>query len=94
MAAYLRVVLEEAASRGYSFDPSRITSARPLAVRIPETRGQLLYEWNHLGRKLRRRNPAWHAHHHRGVVPTAHPVFRVVAGRVREWERPPGPRRP
>ncbi|GAB4180483.1 MAG: pyrimidine dimer DNA glycosylase/endonuclease V [Rhodocyclaceae bacterium] len=92
LRAYLEAVWEEAASRGYAFDRSRIVPAAPLQSRIPETRGQLLYEWSHLGCKLRVRSPAWYAHRHRGEVPTAHPIFRVVPGKVRDWERP-SPRR-
>lgn len=89
IAAYLRAVHAEAENRGYSFDLSRVVEAPPLETRIRETRGQLLFEWSHLGKKLRARNPGWHARHHRGVTPTAHPVFRLFAGNVRSWERVP-----
>jgi len=89
IAAYLRSVHEEARSRGYSFDSSRIADAPRLEVRIPETRGQLLFEWTHLGKKLRARNPRWYVRRHRGVRPTAHPIFRLVAGNVRSWEHAP-----
>ena len=85
---YLLVVQQEAASRGYSFDPSRINSTGLLLSRVPETRGQLLYEWSHLGRKLASRNPGWYALHHQGEAPTAHPLFRIVPGKVRSWEHP------
>jgi hypothetical protein len=91
IAAYLRFVHAEAESRGYSFDLSRVVEAPQLKVRIPETRGQLLFEWAHLGKKLRARNPAWHARYHRGIAPTPHPLFRIVAGGVRSWERVPAP---
>jgi len=91
MAAYLRFVHAEAESRGYSFNLSRVVEAPRLKVRIPETRGQLLFEWAHLAKKLRARNPAWHARHHRRIAPTPHPLFRIVAGGVRSWERVPAP---
>ena len=89
IAGYLRVVHGEAESRGYSFDLSRVVEAPRLETRIRETRGQLLFEWSHLGKKLRARNSEWHARHHSGVTPTAHPVFRLYAGKVRSWERVP-----
>jgi hypothetical protein len=87
IAAYLRGVQSEAEARGYSFDAARIATARPFDRRIAETRGQLLYEWSHLARKLRRRSPGWYAARHRSVKPAAHPLFRIVPGPVRAWER-------
>lgn len=87
IASYLRTVAEEAAVRGYAFDASRIVTAESAAGRIAETKGQLLYEWEHLGRKLERRSPAWYDAQYVGTRPTAHPLFRIVAGGVRDWER-------
>ena len=87
IAGYLRAVADEATSRGYAFKADRIvasgTPGRPLA----ETKGQLLYEWEHLGRKLQRRSPAWYSDQVERAQPTAHPLFRIVAGGVRDWER-------
>lgn len=87
IADYLRVVAQEGTSRGYAFNAARIVaSANPLRP-IAETEGQLLYEWQHLGRKLRRRSPVWYRDQIAGAQPTPHPLFRIVAGGVREWER-------
>ena len=86
IAAYLRGLHAEAAARGYRFDASRIVRARPVPRRIVETRGQLEFEWKHLRRKLRARNPGWLARS-RGVRPRAHPLFRLTAGGVRQWEK-------
>ena len=87
IGAYLGVVADEATARGYSFDATRIVESGDSVPRIAETKGQLLYEWEHLGRKLRRRSLAWYRSRIAGVNPTAHPLFRVVAGGVRDWER-------
>lgn len=87
IAGYLRVVAAEATSRGYSFNPALIVSSEEPVRRIVETNGQLLYEWEHLGRKLQRRSPAWYREQVAGARPTPHPLFRVVAGGVRDWER-------
>jgi hypothetical protein len=87
IATYLRGIHEEAALRGYSFEASRIVRKRALRRRIAETRGQLVYEWSHLAKKLRRRSPSWYASHHRGLEPSPHPLFRIVPGPVRPWER-------
>lgn len=94
IAVFLHGIAAEATQRGYKFDVRKI--AQPSgALKIRETRGQLDYEWAHLRRKLRARAPAI-ARQLQGVdKPQPHPLFRVVAGAVREWEkRPKQPREP
>ena len=86
MAAYLQAVYDEAVRRGYRFDRRKI-GVRRSRGRIIETRGQLRYEWQHLRRKLRQRDPAAYARVRRIKVPEPHPLFRIVAGAVRAWER-------
>jgi hypothetical protein len=54
---------------------------------MTETRGQLLYEWEHLQRKLAVRSPAWRQQWIAVTLPDPHPLFRIIAGDVREWER-------
>ena len=88
MASYLRVVHDEATRRGYEFDRRKIGSGR-FRGRIVETDGQLRYEWRHLRRKLKQRDPPTYARHRGDHVPEAHPLFRIVTGSVREWERKP-----
>ena len=87
IAGYLRVIADEATSRGYAFNPARIVTSESRVQPIDETNGQLRYEWEHLGRKLRRRSPAWYRNQVAGAEPTSHPLFRIVAGEVRDWER-------
>lgn len=86
IGAFLRALAAEAKRRGYNFDATKILNASPVP-RMRETRGQLAYEWGHLQRKLRQRAPAI-ARELRGIAtPKAHPLFRIVAGPVREWEK-------
>src|SRR6185295_6257030 len=85
LAAYLTAVHEEATRRGYHFDASKIGSRLSRRM-IPETLGQLLYEWRHLKRKLRFRDPVRYRATLNVKTPAAHPLFRIVAGRVRDWE--------
>jgi len=54
LATYLAAVQEEAVQRGYKFDVSKI-GRRRIRGKMTETRGQLLYEWRHLKRKLKKR---------------------------------------
>jgi hypothetical protein len=84
--AYLAGVLTEARQRGYRFDETKVEGRR-IAHRLPETRGQLLYEWRHLLSKLRVRDPKQYRALLTVAVPQPHPVFRMVAGGVRAWER-------
>src|SRR5208283_119241 len=56
LAAYLAAVHEEAGRRKYRFDASKI-GRRRVRGKLKETHGQLLYEWRHLKRKLKRRHP-------------------------------------
>jgi hypothetical protein len=85
IGSYLVALHEEATRRGYRFDRLRIV--RPgRRVRLAATVGQLAYEWRHLKAKLAVRDRGRLASL-RGVRrPEAHPVFRVVPGRVEAWE--------
>jgi hypothetical protein len=80
--AYLTVVWREANARGYRFDATKFIATRP--CKIPVTSGQLEREWQHLRRKLVRRNRAWLE---QIAGPALHPCFRVVPGDVEPWER-------
>ena len=86
IATFLAGIAREARLRGYHFDATRI-SPRRFSGRIPETRGQLLYEWRHLKAKLRRRAPLIYRRLRSVTAPKPHPLFRIVPGTVREWER-------
>jgi len=86
IAAFLAGLAAEARRRGYRFDASKI-GRRRLRGRIAETRGQLLHEWRHLRAKLRRRAPDVYRRVRPITRPGAHPLFRIVPGGVREWEK-------
>ncbi len=82
---FLAGLAEEADRRGYHFDASKVQMRR-FKGRIPETTGQLGFEWKHLGAKLRKRAPQL-ALQMRGVeTPEPHPLFRIVPGEIRTWE--------
>jgi len=83
--AYLKAVLEEAQSRGYAFDRSKIGPSHR-AGRMVCTTGQLAYEWEHLLAKLNRRSPALHQRW-RHEVPEPHPLFVLVDGPTEPWEK-------
>jgi hypothetical protein len=86
IAIYLHAIYDDALARGYCFDRTKIGRHRT-DVRIAESRGQLAYEWHHLQAKLRARSPDWLRRWKSIVAPEQHPLFRLVPGTVRDWER-------
>ncbi|HEX3123773.1 MAG TPA: pyrimidine dimer DNA glycosylase/endonuclease V [Rhodanobacteraceae bacterium] len=84
--AYLAAVLEESQMRGYSFNATKVGPVRG-RIELPATAGQIAYEWRHLLDKLQARSPDIFAQARAISKPQAHPVFRVVAGGVADWER-------
>ena len=88
IAAYLMEVHAEANRRGYHFDRQKIgTVDRGAAVKaLSLTKGQLEYEWGHLANKLKTRAPVWLARFQDITEPEPHPLFRVVAGGIADWE--------
>lgn len=86
LATYLKAVHEESVRRGYNFDGSKIGTGHARG-KIRETRGQLLYEWSHLKRKLKKRDPERHREFASMKIPTSHPLFRMIPGKVRTWEK-------
>jgi hypothetical protein len=86
IATYLRRLAEEARARGYQFDESKITVAAECAS-VEETEGQLRYEWEHLLAKLRLRAPSLHDRLASIERPEPHPLFAIVPGGRRSWEK-------
>jgi hypothetical protein len=86
IAAFLGSIAEEAECRGYAFDRKRILE-EPLREKMCETKGQLLYEWVHLRMKLLARAPELALRFEKVESPDPHPLFRIVRGAVREWEK-------
>jgi hypothetical protein len=86
IASYLFGLLEEARSRGYHFNASKIPRLRYSGT-IEETKGQLLFEWKHLGEKLRGRAPQIARRWKEVSVPEPHPLFSIVRGGIRPWEK-------
>lgn len=86
IAAYLRIVHEEAVTRGFRFTAGKIGRS-PARCQLEVTRGQLEFEWSHLLQKLEARDPRRRAELERVKRPEAHPLFRVQRGRVAEWEK-------
>ncbi|UCG41851.1 MAG: hypothetical protein JSU73_08150 [candidate division WOR-3 bacterium] len=85
IAAYLHGLWLEANARGYQFDPDKFRKY-PGVRRIVVSRGQLDFEFEHLRRKLKSRDPARHEKLSGTEQVLPHPLFRVGAGAVADWE--------
>ena len=86
IASYLAALADEADRRHYRFDREKIPPARSADL-LPVTRGQVLYEWEHLKTKLTRRDPQRLAGFSSVTMPEIHPLFRLVEGEVESWEK-------
>ncbi len=86
LATYLRFIQQEAVSRGYSFDGTKIAPGKS-GRRMKCSRGQLLFEWQHLKNKLKLRDPTKLAEIKQSRFPEPHPLFVIVDGDVETWER-------
>lgn len=87
VGAYLVHLADEATSRGYRFDRTRILTPDADVAPLSVTQGQLTHEWTHLGAKLDVRSPD-DAERWRATTATPHPLFHVVDGGIEAWERP------
>ena len=56
-------------------------------IGFAETSGQLLYEWQHLKTKLSVRSTSVLSQAAKVKEPRPHPLFRIIPGQVRNWER-------
>jgi hypothetical protein len=86
VASYLHCIHQEAVSRGYNFDVTKIAPGKT-RKRMRCSRGQLLFECQHLKRKLKLRDPQKLAEIKQSNYPDAHPLFVIVDGDVENWER-------
>ncbi|GAA2562207.1 hypothetical protein HD598_001019 [Neomicrococcus aestuarii] len=91
IGTFLTALADEATSRGYNFDRSRIDRpAEPGAetvAKIPVTSGQMAYEWQHLLAKLEKRTPEKWVELRHLELPQPHPLFVKVPGEIASWER-------
>jgi hypothetical protein len=88
IAAFLAGLLEEGLRRGFKFDAGKVPCL-PLPGQLPETEGQLLYEWARLKEKLRGRSPEAYRRIAGLDWPEAHPLFTIIPGGIQPWEKVP-----
>ena len=82
---YLSVVEEEARSRSYTFDRTKLPKTiRPIS--LPVTSEQMAHEVEHLRKKLTARDPLRLTHLEKDSL-DPHPLFHIVPGDVEDWEK-------
>ena len=84
---YLLNVYRESKRRNYNFKRYRI-GFKFLDSKIEVTDGQILYEFKHLKRKLKIRDPERYELLINLDFPRPNPVFEVIKGDIEPWERP------
>ncbi len=86
IASYLHHIVDEADSRGYNFDRSKIVKKSYNRL-IPVTDGQVKYEFRHLLVKLKKRDAElYHRLKMTGSI-KIHPMMQKTAGGVEDWEK-------
>jgi hypothetical protein len=85
IASYLRYVVDEADSRGYNFNRSKIANKR-ITYTVPVTNGQVCFEYKHLLAKLKERDIDSYKKLKSTNRIRVHPLFRKVRGDIEEWE--------
>jgi len=86
IATYLLTIHKDAMRRGFKFNKTKIGAGR-IDGSIPVTEGQLIYELNHLRKKLALRDKQSSARLKSVKCPDAHPLFKKIPGSVHTWER-------
>ena len=87
IATYLLNVYRESKRRNYNFKRERI-GFKFLDSKMEVTDGQMLYEFKHLKRKLKMRDPERYDLLINLDFPRPNPVFEVIKGDIEPWERP------
>lgn len=82
---YLSVVFDEAKSRGYQFDESKIDWDFSV-IKMTVTSGQINYERSHLLSKLAVRDESRYHELVEKLAFDPHPLFEVIDGSVEDWE--------
>jgi hypothetical protein len=83
---YLMAVYDEAKLRGYRFDRKKL-GRKVSRSRITVSSGQLRYEFEHLKKKLRTRDPGKFKSLRNISEPEQNPIFRIVRGKIEPWEK-------
>ena len=85
--AFLKGIYEEAQSRAYKFEKTKIGLLKKDLKKIKVSTGQIKYEFEHLLKKLEQRDKVRFEEFKDLVRLETHNLFAVVSGEVELWER-------
>ena len=80
---YLHEIYVESKIRGYNFDKNKLIQTDRI-IRIPVTKGQINFEYNHLLQKLKKRNLEYYNKLIQIKVCKTHPQFVLINGVAEE----------
>ncbi len=84
--AYIESIYVESLKRGYKFDETKF-SHQTIDQKLPVTYDQIRYEFEHLRKKLRIRDPEKLDEIEMIDYPDVNPIFYVVLGPLEKWEK-------
>jgi len=88
---FLLKLWEEARKRGYNYNISKIIKLAKKVKPIEVTKGQILFEFNNLKERLKRRSQVKFKEIQNleklEIYPKPHPLFIVIDGEVEPWEK-------
>jgi hypothetical protein len=88
ISRYLQTVYNEAITRGYNFDKTKITFTEDESSdKINVTQGQLMYEMSHLLNKLSTRDRDRYNKYAGVKLPRVNPLFNLTEGDIEQWEK-------
>jgi hypothetical protein len=83
---YLLFLYNEALNRGFAFNKSKL-KAGTAASKIPVTAGQMIFEIEHLKKKIWKRNRLKYFSLKKINIPVPNPLFKVIKGDIEKWEK-------
>lgn len=83
--SYLKAIYDESCARGYCFNKRKIGKTK--RMKMPVTDGQLKYEFQHLKKKLKKRDKARYKSLSKIKTPSSNPFFRKKKGQIEKWEK-------
>ena len=83
---YLYAVYEESVERNYNFDKNKFNQEFT-PTELPVTNEQIIYEKNHLLKKLKSRDRDKYYDLVDVIQIEANPIFRVINGKIEDWEK-------
>jgi hypothetical protein len=86
ISTYLHEIADEADRRKYMFGRNKLP-VRKKIICIPVTSGQMIFETEHLKKKLLLRDEKKYMYHINEVCFLPHPLFSIVEGSIESWEK-------